>query len=370
MSSCSGVWATAPSTPNPPALVTAATTSRQWLNARMGNSTPSMSVTLVFTLPPRRAPCERRPVPPPQPQPMRTARILLGGLVLGLGLGACGAGPAPAKPAAGATVTIGSLDTPQQVVVANLYAQVLAHAGARVILHADSGTRATVEPALASGRIDLYPDDVGELLLFLDANDGAAATHLATAVGDIRGVLAAAGATVLEPAPALDAEVFVVTRATAQQYHLTTLSSLAPVAAKLVLGGPPGCPSQPQCGQGLQNTYGLHFKSFTSLDEAGPVTVSALGGGEVQIAPLSSSDGTVASHGFAILGDDKHLLNADDVVPVIRASVATRPVTAALDRLSARLTTDQLAQLTIEVTVDHEAPGAVARRWLEHEHLI
>ncbi|OOK66573.1 hypothetical protein BZL30_8264 [Mycobacterium kansasii] len=33
--------------PNPPALVTAATTSRQWLNAQMGNSTPSISATLV-----------------------------------------------------------------------------------------------------------------------------------------------------------------------------------------------------------------------------------------------------------------------------------------------------------------------------------
>src|SRR5438270_4004976 len=46
-SSCSGLWATAPSTPKPPALVTAATTSRQWLNARIGNSTPSTSLTRV-----------------------------------------------------------------------------------------------------------------------------------------------------------------------------------------------------------------------------------------------------------------------------------------------------------------------------------
>src|SRR6056297_1024252 len=51
ISSCSGEWATAPSTPIPPALLTAATTSRQWLNARIGNSIPNMSVTDVFILP-------------------------------------------------------------------------------------------------------------------------------------------------------------------------------------------------------------------------------------------------------------------------------------------------------------------------------
>lgn len=309
---------------------------------------------------------------PPHPRKclIRTTRLVLSGLVLSVGLGACGAAASTPKPALGPSISIGSLDTTPHVMVARLYAGVLAHAGARVTLHTDLGPRTTVEPALASGRLDLYPDDAGELLLFLDNNDTTAATQIAAAVSDIKTALRAAGATVLEPAPARDAEVFVVTRATAEQYHLTTLSSLQPVAGKVVLGGPPGCPSQPQCLAGLQSTYGLHFKSFTSLDDAGPLTVSALEGGEVQLAELSSNDGTIVRNGFVALADDKHLLNADDVIPVIRTSVATKAVVAALDRLSARLTTDQLAQLTVEVTVDHEDPGVAAQRWLQHEHLI
>ncbi len=36
-------WAVAPNTPKPPARLTAATTSRQWLKASRGNSIPSMS---------------------------------------------------------------------------------------------------------------------------------------------------------------------------------------------------------------------------------------------------------------------------------------------------------------------------------------
>jgi osmoprotectant transport system substrate-binding protein len=121
---------------------------------------------------------------------------------------------------------------------------------------------------------------------------------------------------------------------------------------------------------GLTDTYGLHFKSFTSLDDAGPITVAALRGGEVQVAELSSSDGTVVRDNFVALRDDKHLLNADYVIPVIRRSVDTGAVAAALDRLSARLTTDQLAELNIDVTVDHRAPATVARRWLEQAQLI
>src|SRR5688572_30627402 len=41
----------APSTPRPPARDTAATTSRQWLNAKMGNSMPSILARLVCMLP-------------------------------------------------------------------------------------------------------------------------------------------------------------------------------------------------------------------------------------------------------------------------------------------------------------------------------
>src|SRR3954452_12784123 len=47
ISSCSGLNPTAPSTPKPPALLTATTTSRQWGNAKIGNSMPRSSQTAV-----------------------------------------------------------------------------------------------------------------------------------------------------------------------------------------------------------------------------------------------------------------------------------------------------------------------------------
>src|SRR5688500_3905669 len=50
----SGVYAVAPNTPKPPARLTAATTSRQWLKASNGNSMPSMSQIGDFMVIPRR----------------------------------------------------------------------------------------------------------------------------------------------------------------------------------------------------------------------------------------------------------------------------------------------------------------------------
>src|SRR3984893_4864977 len=48
MSSSSGVYASRPSTPQPPARLTAATTSRQCENAKIGNSIPRSSEIAVF----------------------------------------------------------------------------------------------------------------------------------------------------------------------------------------------------------------------------------------------------------------------------------------------------------------------------------
>ncbi len=267
------------------------------------------------------------------------------------------------------TITIGSTNFTEQVIVANLYADALQHAGFKTDLRADLGTRAAVEPALAHAALDLYPDYAGSLLIYLEPKDTAQATQLSTDIPALTSALAAQGATVLAPAPAVDTNVFAVTKATAAKYNLTTLSSLVPVAPELVLGAPPECPAYAYCLPGLERVYGLHFKSFLSTDEAGPITIADLKNGRVQVAELFSSDGSIVRNGFVQLVDNKHLQPADHLIPVIRKPVDTPAVAAALNAVSAKLTTQQLEGLNIDVNVDHDDPATVAARWLKSEGL-
>lgn len=294
---------------------------------------------------------------------MRRARILIAVVAVAIGAAACSSSP-PST-----TVVIGSTNFPEQLIVANLYADVLDHAGVKTDLRSGLGTREAVEPALAHGQLDLYPEYAGTLLLFLNAKDTTQANNVTTAVPALKQELAKVGATVLQPAPAIDTNVFVVTKATATKYHLTTVSDLKPVASQLTLGAPPECPQRPTCLLGLQSVYGLHFKGFTATDEAGPITVSALKSGEVQVAELFSSDGNAVENGFVELTDNKHLQPADHIIPVIRNSVDSSTVSNALNGLSAKLTTVQLSDLNIKVSVDHDDPATVAKQWLTTEGL-
>jgi len=298
---------------------------------------------------------------------MRGHKILLATISLGLLATACSSSPSGSS---SPSITIGSTNFSEQVIVANLYADVLQHAGIHTTLRANLGTREAVEPALAAGQLDLYPDYAGTLLLFLNQNDTSAATQTSTAIPALKQLLGSKGATVLNPAPAIDTNVFAVLPSTASKYHLTTLSSLASVASQLTLGAPPECPQRPTCLLGLESLYGIHFKAFTSTDEAGPITVADLKNGTVQVAELFSSDGNVVENGFVQLIDNKHLQPADYLIPVIRRSVDTPAVAAALNAMSAKLTTQQLSELNIKVTVDHDSPSSVASQWLRSEHLI
>jgi osmoprotectant transport system substrate-binding protein len=267
------------------------------------------------------------------------------------------------------TITIGSTNFPEQVILANLYSDVLQHAGFKTDVRADLGTRTAVEPALAHGSLDLYPDYAGSLLVYLEPKDTGLATQLSTDLPALKAALAPQGATVLTPAPATDVNVFAVTKATAAKYHLTTLSSLAPVAAKLTFGAPAECPTYAYCLLGLEKVYGLHFKAFVSTDEAGPITVAYLKNGKVDVAEFFSSDGAIAQNGFVDLIDNKHLQPADHLVPVIRKAVDSAAVAKALNAMDAKLTETALANLDTEVSVDHDAPSTVAAQWLKSQGL-
>ena len=137
------------------------------------------------------------------------------------------------------------------------------------------------------------------------------------------------------------------------------------MAAQLVLGGPPECPTRPFCQPGLEKTYGLKFKSFRPLDPGGPLTKAALEKGDIDIGLVFSSDGAIVAKNWVVLDDNKHLQNADNVIPLIRTKVATTEVKSILNDVDSKLTTDDLTKLNKRADVDKEDPDALAQEWLK-----
>jgi osmoprotectant transport system substrate-binding protein len=254
-------------------------------------------------------------------------------------------------------------------IVAEMYAQVLQHAGYAVERQLDLRSREVSQNALESGFIDVKPEYLSSLLLFLDPNAEASADPSDVARQDAE-LLRSEGITLLTPSAAVDTNQFVATAETAERFDLTTMSSLAPVAGQLTFGGSPECPQRPFCLPGLYETYGILFDDFTPLDAGGPLTVEALRSDAVQIGLLFSTDPRIEQNGFVPLVDDRHLQDAENITPVIRTEKLSDEVRSVLDEVSARLSTERMTELVGRVVIDGEGVAAVATGFLNANGLL
>src|ERR671919_604297 len=183
----------------------------------------------------------------------RSRSLVLGATLIALALfaTACGSGEDDEDGGTGGeqrgsvTVGVSGAFTENQL-VAEMYAQALESVGYDVSRQLDLGTREISQPALVDGEIDVKPEYLASLLLFLDPEAEASGVP-EESVPLLEPLLAEQGIALLEPSPATDQNVFVVTGETADEHGLASVSDLAPVAGDLTLGGPPECPKRPFC---------------------------------------------------------------------------------------------------------------------------
>lgn len=292
---------------------------------------------------------------------------------LALLLAACGGGDDAldegTQPNEQASVTVGSTNFSEQLILAQMYAAVLEKAGVEVEVRPNLGAREVVFPALEKGEIDLLPEYNGSVLSFLktDATE-TTAEEVNTALTPL---LDGKGLVALEQSPAEDKDGLAVTKETADQYGLAKVSDLKGKAGQLVIGGPPELETRPAGIPGLKKVYGIEdFKEFKALDAGGPLTVSALKKGDIDVGRVFTTQGVIADEGWVLLEEDKPLQPAQNIVPIGRKDAMTEQVTSTLNALSAKITTEELTKLNKLVDVDKQDPEKVASDWLTQQGLL
>ncbi|MDP2623333.1 MAG: ABC transporter substrate-binding protein [Actinomycetota bacterium] len=270
----------------------------------------------------------------------------------------------------GPTITVGSTNFGEQLILGEIYAQVLEANGYPTARMFNLGTRDIVNPALKSGDIDLLAEYTGTLLTF---EGGTSTTDSDETNAALQAAIEDDGLVALAYAPAQDKNGIVVTADTAAELGLTKVSDLAAHNGTLVFGGPPECPDREFCLIGLQGVYGLDFARFVPLDVGGPLTVAALEGGEIDVALLFTSDGVIAAKGLVLLEDDMSLQPAENIVPVLHGDIIDAygdELVDLLDSVSAAITTAELSALNKRYGIDAVDPDVLAREWLTEKGFL
>jgi osmoprotectant transport system substrate-binding protein len=300
---------------------------------------------------------------------MRTkVRMLLavGSAAALLALTACGGSddsgsPLDSSKNGSGTVTVGSANFQENVLLGEIYAQALEAKGVKVKRQLNIGSREVIYKQIEKGSLTVLPEYNGALLTYLDKTADASDT---AAVDSALKSKLPASLELLNPATAEDKDAMVVTKATADKYKLKSVADLKAVAGQLTVGAPPEFKTRQQGVLGLKSVYGVTFKTVKSLDTAGPITVSALQKGQIDVADLFTTDPSIVQNNFVVLDDPKSLFGAQNVVPLVYKKGVDSKATDALNAVSAKLDTDTLAKLVKEVVSDKKDADTVAKEWL------
>jgi osmoprotectant transport system substrate-binding protein len=305
----------------------------------------------------------------------RTLRGVAASLAVALSLTACGGGgdeggnPLSGDTGGGGTVTVGSANFAESTLLAEVYAQALEAKKIKVTRKFDIGAREVYYDQVVKGGLSVVPEYNGALLATsVDKNSKATSTEQINT--ELKAKLPAA-VELLNSAQAEDKDSITVTKATSQKFGLTSLEQLKTHAGDMTLAAGSEFKTRQQGVLGLKSVYGATFGKVQSVDAGAQSTlVKLLKDDDIQAANLFTTDPSIVSEGFVVLQDPKNLFASQNVTPLIHKASVNATGKAALNAISAKLTTQDLLDMMKKITVDKADQETVAKDWLTKAGLV
>lgn len=270
-----------------------------------------------------------------------------------------------AKAASRRPIIVGSKNFTESKIVSEIYALALIHAGYNVIRKPNIAN-SFVYQAVKTGQVDVYPEYTGTIVETYLKKNGSGKTAAQMAQIARKGI-AKKGLVMFNYAPGDNRQGIAVRTSIAEQYHLKTLSDLQKNASKIRFVSQGEFDKRADALPGMEKKYGqFNFKSHKDYDSSLKYKIMAQGKGDA--APVSTTDGQLATNKFRLLNDNKSLWPPYNLVPLVNKTAAKNypRMEKALNEVDAKLTTAQLTSLNKKVDVDGQNYKDVAKNWYNH----
>ncbi|HEV7770360.1 MAG TPA: glycine betaine ABC transporter substrate-binding protein [Solirubrobacterales bacterium] len=312
------------------------------------------------------------------------AFAMLAALALAIGATACGSSDDDSSSTEGSSgggaivsnpdnakvsLTIGSKNFPEQEILGEIYAQALQAAGYKVKSDLNLGSETVALQAVKSGAISGYPEYASTALTsFFGKEPEDVPADANGAYDEAKAEFEKEDLTAFPPTPFASANAVGTLKKTAEKYGLKTVSDLDGVSEKLTLYGSPECPERIDCLKGLEDLYGLKFKSFKPVDISLRYTV--LEKGQADLSILFTTDPQLAAEKdkFVILEDDKEVFPAGNVIFVTKKSTAEQAgpdYEKTIVQVQRGLTLEVMQELDARVELEKQTPKEAAKAYLE-----
>ena len=273
---------------------------------------------------------------------------------------------------ASTSITVGSKNFTEQLVLGEIFAQGLAAAGYKVKKELNLGDENVALKALEGGDVDAYPEYTGTALLsFFGVASDKIPKDPAQAFEQAKQGFADKGLTAFDPTPFTSSNEVGVTKETADRLGLKRISDLEGKAEDLTLYGSPECRQRLDCKLGLEQVYGLKFRRFVPV--AIDLRHEVLSSGKADVSIVFTTDPQIKREGFVLLEDDKGMFPPYNSTLVVRDEVAEQAgpdLAKVADLVGKGLTDEVMQELNARVDLDKKTPEQVAREYLRESGLI
>lgn len=318
---------------------------------------------------------------------------LLAALVLAVGLAACGGEDdsevgvvGEEEPTAAAeliesnpdnaavTLTIGSKNFTEQIVLGEIYAQALEAAGYTIEKDLNLGSEQIALQALESGAVDAYPEYTSTALTsFFELPAQDVPKDPEQAYLDTRTALADMDLTAMPPTPFTSANAVGMLTSRAEELGVSTVSDLQGISQDLTLNGSPECRQRVDCLVGLQRDYGLRFAQFTPIDIG--LRYEVLDDGSADLSILFTTDAQLSAEGdtYTILEEDENVFPPGNVMMIARQAAvdeAGPDFEATIENVQGSLTEEVMQELNARVDIDRQTPAETATQYLQESGYI
>ncbi len=272
-------------------------------------------------------------------------------------------------------IIVGSKLDPEAQLLGEMYVLLLQKAGYQVTPKLALGQTPTLNAALKSGAIDIYPEFTATGLNILNIKSSYDPAKDYNAVKSAYESMFKI--TWLDYSPLNDGYALCTSQAQSTKLGAKTLSDLAPQVKNLTL-------ATQSDGvtfiDGLKTQYGFDTSSFKSIKKVDySIGFSAIKSGDAAVTECYTTDGSVTTQGDIFLTDDKHGFPEFHPAPLVRDSTLQSDpgISAALNPLAPKLTTAVSIQLQGQVatakaagTSVSQAVKQVATKFLQSQGLL
>lgn len=305
-------------------------------------------------------------------------------LLIGLLVGQVGAVMAQDQAEDKPTITVGSKNYTEQLILGEMISLMLEDAGFDVERQLYLGGTAVVHQGLVSGEIDTYVEYTGTGLIALLGREVPEGSGSATPVSGTPApsvaeqtydIVAEAypeefGAVWLEPIGFNNTFALAVTREVAEEYNLQTISDLKGIASELTLGSDPEFAVRPDGLPGVEAAYGIEFGNVQTLDVG--LLYEAVDSGEVDISVVATTDGRIPALDLVVLEDDLGFFPPYYAAPVVNQELIEEnpEVADVLNQLAGKIDNETMQAMNYQVDGEGAEPIDVARDFLVEEGII